>query len=105
VKAHPGADEAHRLAAATLPGLGEKFAVEGGVDRPGRVLRRGNLEVLELDLHETLADAAHAVLVRDKSVTGNFFIDDEVLREAGVTDFEQYAVEPGKELLPDFFID
>ncbi|MEE8544387.1 MAG: NAD(P)-dependent oxidoreductase, partial [Alphaproteobacteria bacterium] len=39
---------------------------------------------------EILADAAHAILTRDaKRCTGNFFIDDEVLAEAGVTDLEQ----------------
>ena len=28
--------------------------------------------------------------------TGNFYIDDNVLKEEGITDFEQYAMEPGK---------
>ena len=55
---------------------------------------------------EIMADAAHAILTREaKSCTGNFFIDDEVLAEAGVTDLDQYAVKPGMKLLPDFFID
>ncbi len=55
---------------------------------------------------EIMADAAHAVLVRDgKTATGNFYIDDEVLAEEGVTDFDQYAVKPGSPLLPDFFLD
>lgn len=55
---------------------------------------------------EIVADAAHAVLVRDaKANTGKFFIDEEVLREAGVTDFDQYAVDPAKSLLPDLFLD
>jgi citronellol/citronellal dehydrogenase len=56
---------------------------------------------------EIMADAAHAVLSRDaRTCTGNFFIDDEVLREAGVTDLDQYAVTPGnKEFIPDFFLD
>ena len=55
---------------------------------------------------EIVADAAHAILTRDsRSCTGNFFIDDEVLRSEGVTDFEQYAVTPGAELMPDFFVD
>jgi len=54
---------------------------------------------------EIMADAAHAVLTRDsRSTTGNFYIDEEVLREAGVTDFERYAVEPGQELHPDLFL-
>ena len=56
---------------------------------------------------EIMADAAHTILTRDpRTCTGNFFIDDEVLREAGVSDLDQYAVTPGnKEFLPDFFVD
>lgn len=55
---------------------------------------------------EIVADAAHAILCREaKSCTGNFFIDDEVLKEEGVEDFDAYAVEPGQPLLPDFFVD
>ena len=37
--------------------------------------------------------------------TGRFFIDEEALREAGVTDFGRYAVEPGRDLMPDLFLD
>ncbi len=55
---------------------------------------------------EILADAAHAILTRDAKVCGgNFFIDDEVLREAGITDLEPYAVKPGAPLAPDIFLD
>jgi citronellol/citronellal dehydrogenase len=54
---------------------------------------------------DIMADAAHAILTRNsRECTGNFFIDDEVLAAAGVTDFDQYAVTPGAELLPDFFV-
>ena len=54
---------------------------------------------------EIMADAAHAILTRDaRATTGNFFIDDEVLRESGVTDFDVYAVKPGMPLLPDLFL-
>lgn len=55
---------------------------------------------------EIVSDAAHAILTRDsRSCSGNFFIDEEVLREEGVTDFNQYAMDPSKQLLPDFFLD
>ncbi len=55
---------------------------------------------------EIMADAAHAVLTRPaKGCTGNFFIDEQVLAEAGVTDLSGYAVDPGKPLLPDLFLD
>ncbi len=55
---------------------------------------------------EIVADAAHAILVRDsRSGTGNFYIDEDVLRAEGATDFEKYAVEPGQPLLPDLFLE
>jgi citronellol/citronellal dehydrogenase len=55
---------------------------------------------------EIMADAAHAILVSDsRSTTGNFFIDDEVLRAAGVTDFDRYAVNPSTPLHTDLFLD
>ena len=54
---------------------------------------------------EIMADAAHWILTQDaKKCTGNFFIDEDLLRESGVTDFENYSVVPGAELFPDFFI-
>jgi citronellol/citronellal dehydrogenase len=54
---------------------------------------------------EIMADAAHVILSRAASeCSGNFFIDEEVLRESGVTDFDQYAHEPGGQLAGDFFV-
>ncbi|MBN9684446.1 MULTISPECIES: SDR family oxidoreductase [unclassified Corallococcus] len=54
---------------------------------------------------EIMADAAYAILTRpSRSFTGNFCIDDEVLRAAGVTNFDKYQSVPGAELLPDFFL-
>jgi citronellol/citronellal dehydrogenase len=53
-----------------------------------------------------MAEAAYAILNRgSRSATGNFYIDEEVLRAEGVTDFEQYAVTPGAKLYPDPFLD
>ncbi len=55
---------------------------------------------------EILADAAHAILVRDASeATGNFYIDEDVLAQEGVADLARYAVRPGAQLLPDIFLD
>jgi citronellol/citronellal dehydrogenase len=55
---------------------------------------------------EILADAAHAILIRpSRECTGNFFIDDELLAEEGVTDLDRYAVAPGAPLFPDFFVE
>jgi len=55
---------------------------------------------------DIMADAAYAILTSNAATTsGNFFIDDEVLKKAGVTDFEKYSVVPGsKQLLPDLFL-
>ncbi len=56
---------------------------------------------------EIMADAAYAILTRDpRHCSGNFFIDDEVLAQAGITDMDPYAMTPGnRNLLPDFFVD
>jgi citronellol/citronellal dehydrogenase len=54
---------------------------------------------------EILADAAHVILTRkSREHTGQFFVDDEVLRSAGVTDLSKYQSVPGAELIPDFFV-
>ena len=55
---------------------------------------------------EVVADAAMIVLQRDaRACTGNFFVDEDLLRAEGVTDFGKYAVKAGEELFPDFFLD
>ncbi len=55
---------------------------------------------------EIVADAAQVIL-REKAseATGQFFLDEDVLRAAGQTDFDQYAVAPGNPLLPDLYLD
>jgi citronellol/citronellal dehydrogenase len=54
---------------------------------------------------EIVADAAHAIMMRNsRSCTGNFFIDDEVLAEEGNTDFSRYAM-GAPPLTGDLFID
>jgi citronellol/citronellal dehydrogenase len=54
---------------------------------------------------EIVGDAAHAILVRDpRECSGNTFIDDEVLAEAGITDLSGYSAE-GADLTLDIFVD
>jgi len=54
---------------------------------------------------EIIADAAHIIFTRDsKTTTGNFFIDEEVLAEAGISDLTKYAVKPGEPLQQDLFV-
>ena len=55
---------------------------------------------------DIMSDAAHIVLTQEsKKCTGNFFLDEDLLREHGVTDFERYSVTPGTTPIPDFFVD
>ena len=55
---------------------------------------------------EIMADAAYAILTSDsRTTTGRFFIDEDVLKQAGVTDLDRYAVTPGGPLHPDIFLD
>jgi citronellol/citronellal dehydrogenase len=53
---------------------------------------------------QIVADAAWQVFQKPKSFSGNFLIDDTFLAENGVTDFDQYRMDPSKDLLPDFFV-
>jgi citronellol/citronellal dehydrogenase len=56
---------------------------------------------------EILADAAYLILTSDaKTTSGNFFIDDTLLAQHGVTDLDCYSVVPGTtDFIPDFFVD
>lgn len=53
---------------------------------------------------DILSDAAHWIFEQPVTCTGNFFVDEVLLRAAGVTDFEKYAVTPGAPLQRDFFV-
>jgi ABC-type transport system substrate-binding protein len=74
-----------------------KAIAEPNPDASAKLYRDANKQIM--------ADAAYAILTcNSRDTTGNFFIDEEVLRQAGVTDFEQYAVTPGTHLHPDIFL-
>jgi citronellol/citronellal dehydrogenase len=54
---------------------------------------------------QIMGDAAYAILTKpSREFTGQFCIDDRVLFEAGVTDFEPYRVDPSVQLMSDFFV-
>jgi citronellol/citronellal dehydrogenase len=54
---------------------------------------------------EIMADAAYAILTRDsRTCTGNFFLDEDVLRDSGTSNFERYASTPGASLVNDLFV-
>jgi citronellol/citronellal dehydrogenase len=97
-------------------GMAEEFRAEGiGVNAlwPRTVIATAAVRMLGGSVlprncrrPEIVADAARAILVRDaRSCTGNFFVDEEVLAEEGITDLSAYAYEPGADLAPDLFLD
>jgi citronellol/citronellal dehydrogenase len=62
--------------------------------------------ILRASRHPAIvADAAYHILTRgSRDCTGNFFVDEDVLRAAGVKDFGQYAVTAGEPLFDDLFL-
>jgi citronellol/citronellal dehydrogenase len=98
-------------------GMAEEFRADGiacnalwprtGIDTAAIAYIAGPEMLRRTRKPEIVADAAHVILTRDaRGCTGNFFIDDEVLRDAGVTDFSIYrhAGIPEDALMPDFFL-
>ena len=53
---------------------------------------------------EIVAEAACRIFRKPKTFTGNFLIDDTFLASEGITDFDQYRVDPGQPLQVDFFV-
>ena len=68
----------------------------------------GTDDALRSRKQEIMADAAHVILTRSsRECSGNFYVDEEILRQEGIKDFSRYAVTPDmkdEELNPDFFI-
>lgn len=54
---------------------------------------------------DIIADAAYSIFQKPKSFTGNFVIDENILKEEGIENFDVYAIKPGHPLQPDFFLD
>ena len=57
---------------------------------------------------EIMADCAYIIFNKDKTAcSGNFFVDEVLLKSEGITDFSKYAFVPGtkdREMFPDFFV-
>jgi citronellol/citronellal dehydrogenase len=73
-----------------------------------RNLGGGDAAVARSRRPEIMADAAYAILTKDsRSCTGNFFLDEDVLRAEGVTDFSAYRFADGSDddLDLDFFLE
>lgn len=96
-------------------GLAEEFRSEGIAINalwPRTVIATDALKMIpgvpwdQCRTPQIMADAAHAVLTAPAGkMTGQFLIDEDVLKAAGATDFSGYAVKPGEPLLPDLFLD
>jgi citronellol/citronellal dehydrogenase len=71
-----------------------------------RNLLGGEVAVAKARTPDIMADAAHAILTRDsRTCTGNFYTDEDVLREEGITDFAGYRLAAREEDLDlDFFL-
>ena len=100
----------------TVLGLAEEFRDQGVAVNalwPRTVIQTAALAMLgglvapeNCRSPKIMADAAHTVLCRDsRSCTGQFLIDEDVLRGEGVDDFTSYAISPDQPLLPDLFLD
>lgn len=97
-------------------GLSEEFKTAGvginalwpktGIATAAIYMLGGDPLIQQCRTTEIMADAFEAIVTQpSRSCTGNFFIDEEVLKRKGVTDFEKYKVNKNaKALLPDFFI-
>lgn len=111
--AHPAYTIAKfNMSLATL-GLAEEFRGRVAVNSlwPQTIIATAAIHMLggpDLMKHcrkpEIMADAAHLVLTKGRDFSGNFLIDEQVLRSAGVQDFEPYAYAPGETLRRDLFI-
>ena len=96
-------------------GLAAEFAAQGVAINalwPRTIIATDALNMIPgIDLSrcrmpEIVADAAHAILVRPaRGFSGQFLLDEDVLRESGVSDFSAYAVDATKPPLPDLFLD
>lgn len=97
-------------------GMSEEFRKEGiAVNAlwPRTVIATAALNVFDGSIkpehcrtEEIMADAAHAIFRQPASkCTGNFFLDEDVLRATGVKDLAKYSVKPGEPLMKDLFLD
>lgn len=97
-------------------GMAEEFRKQGvavnalwprtGIATAAIFMLGGDALVQKCRSPEIMADAFYTIVTQPSTTcTGNFFIDEDVLKEVGITDFEKYKVDKNvKQLLPDFFI-
>ncbi|MEO8743267.1 MAG: NAD(P)-dependent oxidoreductase, partial [Lysobacteraceae bacterium] len=97
-------------------GLAAEFGPQGGVAVnalwPRTVIATDAIKMIpgvsaaQCRTPQILADAAHAILTTpSRELCGRFVIDEDILREHGITDLSGYAVDPSQPLLTDLFLD
>ncbi|XP_063311373.1 hydroxysteroid dehydrogenase-like protein 2 [Pelobates fuscus] len=95
-------------------GMSEEFRGEIAVNAlwPKTAIHTAAMEMLggsdaakQCRTTDIMADAAYSILTKPKDYTGNFIIDEELLKQEGIKDFDFYSISPGHPLLPDFFLD
>jgi len=96
------------ITASAVKSLREKSGA-GMVDCKNALVEANGDEAMAMSrTPEIMADSAYAILTRPAAeCTGNFFIDDEVLTEEGITDFGKYRLpgaDPSSELGLDLFL-
>lgn len=64
----------------------------------------GGVEPRHCRTPEIVADAAHVMLTRGVEFSGHFVIDEQLLRQEGVEDFDRYACVPGETPRGDLFV-
>ena len=76
-----------------------------GIYSPSAVIHGSEELVKEFRKPDIMADAAYGIVTKpSREFSGNFCIDDTFLYENGETDFDQYAIEPGHPLVPDYMV-
>ncbi len=96
-------------------GMAEEFRGDGIASNalwPRTVINTSAIRILEGAVKpencrtpEIMADAAHAILCQSaRHCSGNFYLDEDVLRATGMRNFDRYAVKPGAPLMRDLFL-
>ena len=76
-----------------------------GIYSPSAVIHGGEDLIKEFRKPAIMADAAYGIVTKpNREFTGHHCIDDTFLYENGVTDFDQYAMQPGHPLVPDYMV-
>ncbi len=76
-----------------------------GIYSPSAVIHGGDDLVREFRKPEIMADAAYGIVTQpSREFTGQHCIDDSFLYENGVTDLQQYSMQPGHPLVPDYMV-